>query len=97
MATVGCLVVWLLGCLVAWLLLFGGCCCCSVTYERVCMSTAPQDLLCTTGGRTPECELPASAPTPSPRTLTPVSARGLQKIDYRKISNVENAENTGGS
>ena len=52
--------------------------------ERECMSTTPENYLCTTGGPTPESELPASAPTPSPRTLTPVSARGLQKIDSRK-------------
>ena len=62
--------------------------------ERECMSTTPENELCTTGGPTPESELPASAPTPSPRTLTPVSARGLQKIDSRKISKRENAENT---
>ena len=57
--------------------------------ERGCVSTTPENQLGTTGGPTPESELPASAPTPSPRTLTPVSARGLQKIDSRKISNAE--------
>ena len=48
------------------------------------MSTTPENYLCTTGGPTLESELPASAPLPSPR--------GLQKIDSRKISNVEHAE-----
>ena len=48
----------------------------------------------TTHNRSPtsESELPASAPPPSLRALTPVSARGLQINDSRKISNVEKAE-----